>query len=126
MRQAKCRQDYMAIVKQSRQLIEKLDAKNEPKKRQKRSKNSEKEKAVAPSSSKKMDREELEKTIRGFLKELDSTEAAPMRTTGFLPLLKLDMFVDIELRRDTLNTLCATYDGIQRLSHHREWVDVAE
>uniref|UniRef100_A0A0E0NI26 Uncharacterized protein n=1 Tax=Oryza rufipogon TaxID=4529 RepID=A0A0E0NI26_ORYRU len=82
MRQAKCRQDYMAIVKQSRQLIEKLDAKNEPKKRQKRSKNSEKEKAVAPSSSKKMDREELEKTIRGFLKELDSTEAAPMRTTG--------------------------------------------
>lgn len=43
-----------------------------------------------------------------------------------LPLLKLDMFVDIELRRDTLNTLCATYDGIQRLSHHREWVDVSE
>uniref|UniRef100_J3LEZ9 Uncharacterized protein n=2 Tax=Oryza brachyantha TaxID=4533 RepID=J3LEZ9_ORYBR len=71
MRQAKCRQDYMAIVKQSRQLIEKLEPKNEPKKRQRRSKNSETEKATTASSSKKMDRKELEETIRGFLKELD-------------------------------------------------------
>ncbi|KAF0931785.1 hypothetical protein E2562_005764 [Oryza meyeriana var. granulata] len=38
MRQAKCRQDYMAIVKQGRQLMEKLEAKSAPPKRQKRSK----------------------------------------------------------------------------------------
>ncbi|KAL5206973.1 hypothetical protein ABZP36_031408 [Zizania latifolia] len=72
MRQAKCRQDYKAVVRQCRELMEKLEAKNivaAPQKRQKRSTSS--ETGTDRSSFEKTDRKELEETIKGFLKEVD-------------------------------------------------------